>query len=84
MFRITLSPNPVHDRLTVAFSTNNSNTVTLKVTDANGKVVYKQQFQTNGVTSMQQYINVSKYAAGSYFVQLITDKDTKTAKFVKQ
>ena len=84
VFRITLSPNPVHDRLTVAFSTNNSKNVTLRVTDANGKIVYKQQFQTNGVTSMQQYINVSKYAAGSYFVQLITDKDTKTAKFVKQ
>ena len=84
VFRITLSPNPVRDQLTVAFSTNNSKTVTLRVNDANGKIVYKQQFQTNGVASMQQYINVSSYASGSYFVQLVTDKDTKTAKFVKQ
>jgi len=84
MFRITLSPNPVHNQLTVAFSTGNAKAATLRVTDANGKVIYQQQFQINGVASMQQYINVSKYAAGSYFVQLITDKDTKTAQFIKQ
>jgi ELWxxDGT repeat protein len=84
MFKITLSPNPVRNQLSVAFSTNNAKTATLRVTDANGKVVYQQQFQTNGVASMQQYINVSDYAAGAYFVQLITDKDTKTAQFVKQ
>ena len=36
------------------------------------------------LAAMQQNINVSRFAAGAYFVQLITDKDTKTAKFVKQ
>jgi ELWxxDGT repeat protein len=84
IFRISLSPNPVRNQLSVAFSTGNAKTATLRVTDANGKVIYQQQFQTNGVASMQQYINVSNYAAGSYFVQLVTDKDTKTAQFVKQ
>ncbi|TKK71570.1 T9SS type A sorting domain-containing protein [Ilyomonas limi] len=84
MFKITLSPNPVHDQLTVAFSTNNAKSITLRVTDANGKQVYQQQLQTNGVTAMQQYINVSRFAAGAYFVQLITEKDTKTASFIKQ
>jgi len=84
IFKITLSPNPVRDQLTIVFSTNNAKTATIKVTDANGKIVYQQQLQTNGVASMQQYINVSKYAAGAYFVQLTTDNDTKTARFVKQ
>ena len=84
MFKITLSPNPVHDQLTVTFSANNAKNITLRVTDANGKPVYQQQFQTNGVVAMQQNINVARYAAGAYFVQLITDKSTKTASFVKQ
>ena len=83
-FTITLSPNPVHNQLVVAFSTGNAKNITLLVTDANGKPVYKQQFGVNGLSAMQQHIDVARYAAGTYFVQLITDKETKTAKFIKQ
>jgi ELWxxDGT repeat protein len=84
MLNITLSPNPVHDQLAAVFSTNNAKAVTLKITDVNGKVFYRQQFQVNGVTSRQQSIDVSKYVAGTYYLQLITGKDKETVKFIKQ
>jgi ELWxxDGT repeat protein len=84
VLNITLSPNPVHDQLAVVFSTNNANTATLRITDANGKAFYRQEFQLNGVTSMQQSIDVSKYADGAYYLQLITGNNKKTVKFIKQ
>lgn len=76
-------PNPVHNQLSVLFGSASSKTAILKISDLNGKELYRQNF---GVTqfSRLQNINVSGFAKGTYFVQLITDKENKITKFVKQ
>ncbi len=83
-FTVKLSPNPAHEILTVSFATPGAGKTTLRITDANGRQVFQQAFQSAGATTMQQSINVAGYANGTYFIQLISNKETKTLKFIKQ
>ena len=83
VFTFTLSPNPVRNQLTVSFSAGNAAHTTLRVTDANGRQLF-QQVYASSQTAVQQNINVSKFLSGIYFIQLITDKETKALKFVKE
>ena len=84
VFTFKLSPNPVRNQLTVNFSTGNASHISLRITDANGKQVYQQTYQSSQGSSVQQIINAAKFAKGTYFIQLITDKETKTLRFIKQ
>ncbi len=83
VFMFTLSPNPVRNQLTVSFSTNNTTNAMLRIVDVNGKPLYQQAFSSLSQSSVQQNINVGKLTRGIYFIQLITDKETKTLRFVK-
>lgn len=76
-------PNPVHDQLSVLFSAANANKIALRITDVNGKQIYYQTY-TSGSASNLQNINVSGFATGSYFVQLVTDKESRIIKFIKE
>lgn len=76
-------PNPVHDQLSVLFGTASSKTAVLKISDVNGKQVYRQSYGTIQSARLQN-INVSGFANGTYFIQLITDTGNKISKFVKQ
>ncbi len=84
VFTFTLSPNPVHNQLTVSFSTGNITRAALRISDANGKQIYQQVYSSSAQSSIQQNISVAKLVSGTYFIQLITDKETKTLKFIKQ
>ncbi len=83
-FSIKISPNPVHHQLTVGFSAPGSRQATIRITDATGKQVYQQAFQPAQAASIQQTINVAGFANGTYFIQLITDQETKSLTFIKQ
>ena len=83
VFTFTLSPNPVRNQLTVSFTTNNTTNAMLRIVDVNGKPFYQQAYSSLSQSSIQQNINVEKLTRGVYFIQLITDKETKTLKFVK-
>ncbi|HEY5369328.1 MAG TPA: ELWxxDGT repeat protein, partial [Hanamia sp.] len=76
-------PNPVHDQVSIIFSTASSETAALKIMDNNGRQVYQQKYSATNSSRMQS-INVSVFAKGTYFVQLITPSETKTTKFVKE
>jgi len=76
-------PNPVHDHLSVLFNTESSSSASLLIRDVSGKQVY-QQVYNNPASAHLQNINVSTFATGTYFIQLITEKGNKTIKFVKQ
>jgi hypothetical protein len=82
-FRFKFLPNPVQSYLTVSISTGDSKAITLRIVDAAGKQVY-QQFLPAAQTSYQQNINVEKLQKGSYFIQIITDKDVHSQPFIKQ
>lgn len=83
-FSFTVSPNPVRNQLTVSFPVDNSTHTTLRIVDANGKQLYQQAYSSLSQSSVQQNISVGKLSRGVYFLQLITDKETKTLKFIKQ
>ena len=76
-------PNPVHDQLSVLFSSANENKIALRINDVNGHQMYYQTFISGNASNLQN-INVSRFATGIYFVQMITDKEIKTVKFIKQ
>ncbi|HZW66396.1 MAG TPA: T9SS type A sorting domain-containing protein, partial [Hanamia sp.] len=76
-------PNPVHNQLNVLFSAASSKTATLKISDMNGKEFYRQDFGKIEAARLQN-INVSGFASGAYFIQLITEKGSRLVKFVKQ
>jgi ELWxxDGT repeat protein len=75
-------PNPVRNELTIVFGNSSSASALVTITDVNGKQVYLQKFST--ANSHLQKIDVSRFSRGTYFVQLITDAEKKTVKFVKQ
>ena len=80
---LKIYPNPVHDQLSILFSTHSSEAAALKITDNNGRQVYQQKYSGTNSSRLQS-INVSVFAKGTYFVQLITPSETKTTKFVKE
>ncbi|MDQ2720870.1 MAG: T9SS type A sorting domain-containing protein [Bacteroidota bacterium] len=80
---LRIYPNPVHNQLSILFSSATANTNELRITDVNGKQVYHQAYGAGSASNLQN-INVSGFAKGSYFIQLITDKESKIIKFVKQ
>ncbi len=83
LFMFTLSPNPVRNQLTVSFAVDNATHAVLRITDADGKPLYQQAYSSLSQSSVQQNINVERLTRGVYFIQLITDKETKTLRFVK-
>ena len=82
-FGVTVLPNPVQQQLSVLFNAAGAKKIGLNVTDANGKLLYRQQLPT-GQAAYQQNINVAGFAKGIYFIQLVTDKQVRTLKFVKE
>ena len=82
-FGVTVLPNPVQQQLSVLFNAAGAKKIGLNVTDANGKLVYRQELPT-GRSAYQQNINVAGFAKGIYFIQLVTDQQVRTLKFVKE
>lgn len=76
-------PNPVMDELKVTINSGNRRQLSLTIFDETGKQVYAQR-----LTSLQgnnsYSINVSSFAKGSYYVNVITDGGVETSKFVKK
>jgi hypothetical protein len=76
-------PNPVHTQLSILFGTASSKTATLKISDLKGHELYRQDFGKIEAIRLQN-INVCGLAKGTYLIQLITEKGSSLAKFVKQ
>lgn len=80
---LRIYPNPVHDQLSILLNTPSGNKVALQITDVCGKQVYRGTYNTGSVSNLRN-INVSALAKGTYFVQILTAKESKTVKFVKE
>ena len=60
----------------------NEKQAAIAITDQSGKQLYRQQL--NNVTGNYKYdIDIHSFPGGVYYLQMITDKGTKTGKFIK-
>lgn len=82
LLTLSLSPNPVVNQLNVLVNTRGSHNIQLRITDASGKYLYQKTLPVNGDV-YQHSINVASLHKGIYYVQVVTDKQTKTERFVK-
>jgi len=79
--QFVIYPNPVKDQLLVS-SNGSLSRIEMRITDQNGRIVYKQQLENMQAGSGNK-INVAKLQKGVYYLQIITGTDTHTTKFFK-
>jgi len=75
----TVSPNPVHDMLTISIGDVISALGVFQVIDMNGKTCLSVSAGMNNV----QQVSVASLAPGTYILHYITEKNIHTAKFIK-
>ncbi|MCE3227011.1 MAG: hypothetical protein K0S32_1562 [Bacteroidetes bacterium] len=77
-------PNPAKDQLTININTTKQFECNIELTDASGKIVYKQKakFVNN---SNEHKIGLSTFASGIYFMKIVTKEGNgRTIKVVKE
>lgn len=74
--QVKIFPNPTSDVITVEAV---SEWQTISLVDANGKVLY-----TNGKPSKRQTIDLSAYAAGNYYIKIVSSQGTKLESVMKR
>jgi Secretion system C-terminal sorting domain len=75
---LSVSPNPSSDMINVRVRRENTDAMQMQIVDITGKVV----FETNTV-AVNNYINVSSFAAGVYFIKVVHNGTVETLKFVR-
>jgi len=79
---IQLSPNPVQNLLQIQLQSEISSSTDLKILSLDGKILLEQQQQLfEGQNNLN--INVTQLAAGTYFLQILTETGVEQVKFVK-
>ncbi|MEN9964599.1 MAG: hypothetical protein RL582_1694, partial [Bacteroidota bacterium] len=80
----TISPNPSKNDIKIGVGSLSNTRASLVITDASGKIILKNNIQL--ISGFQNIpIDITKYAVGSYFVQIQTANGHKSsAGFVKQ
>ncbi len=74
---VVVSPNPVHDLVTIEFDENTK--ATILVLDVLGQLVFASEVQNK----MNVVLNLSQLTKGMYFVKLKTDLGNKSIKLIK-
>ena len=81
---LDISPNPTTDLIQLNLeSVNALNNVTIKLIDQNGRLITQQSATVAG-NVLQQQFDVSKIAAGAYFIQIDSDGKTVSTQFIKK
>jgi hypothetical protein len=78
---LTVYPNPTKDQLYIALSSKNTESVSLKLINLTGSVVY-QFSQIQSSDFFQKQIDISKLVPGVYFIELQTEKERLVKKVV--
>ena len=79
-----LYPNPTTGQTTVSYSLENSSTVSVKVLDITGKLVYSANEGTKSEGSHKLSIDASSFNSGVYYVTLTTEEGQLTQKLIKK
>ncbi len=80
--QVRLFPNPVSSELNISFTTQEYGLVQISILDANGRVITQDHVQLSDVSQWTQ--STSKWASGSYFVQLEIGEESTAIPFVVQ
>ena len=78
-WKVKVAPNPVAGSLLQISS--NLTITGLRITDVNGKILLTQPFD---LSTYVHYVNVSRFARGYYFIEIINNKnEVYHSKFIK-
>lgn len=78
---INIYPNPIVNWMNIDLGILNSKSITVKISDLNGKLLYNK-IETKANSYLQ--IDLTNYNKGMYIVQIITDNQKQTYKIIKQ
>ena len=81
MEEFTLFPNPNQGNFTVAFELDKEAPITVSVVDIAGKEVYREEVK-EFTGSYRKSIDVSAYAKGTYFLNIVQGEQVYTQQFV--
>ncbi|MFT3825520.1 MAG: PKD domain-containing protein [Chitinophagaceae bacterium] len=81
--KLSLYPNPVIDEFNLQYTSASGGKGVINIFDVHGKLLRRVAVEKNSIL-LKQYINVSGFASGTYYVELIIDNKRTTAKFIKQ
>ena len=76
--------NPTTGQTTVSYSLENSSTLSVKVLDITGKLVYSANEGTKSEGSHKLPIDASSFNSGVYYVTLTTEEGQLTQKLIKK
>jgi hypothetical protein len=77
---LIIFPNPAHESVTL-FSEQDLGDYSIKVLDLNGKILPVNIISNNSTKIIE--INISEFLNGIYFVNLISEKENRHLKFIK-
>lgn len=80
---LSVFPNPATDRLNVSFVMQDESSVSCKILDMTGKLLYSKQIESNDGL-IEESVDVSGFAKGIYLLRIETAKGTTIEKFVKE
>ena len=79
---ITVYPNPTARDLNINWTSEDNAPATLRIVNITGATLYSEN--VTGVGSIHKQIDMSGYKTGTYFVQLVTDKNTSSQTVIKK
>lgn len=79
--QIDLFPNPAGRSLGLRLQVPEGNTTILSIVDQVGRTVFRR-IQDSGSQQLEIDLTQGKFVSGSYYVQLVTDREILTRKFV--
>ncbi len=74
-------PNPTTGDINIYFSTKENTSLTIKLTNMNGQVVYNEQ-KSQFIGVYRTTVDFCHHAKGVYFLEMITDKETMVKKII--
>jgi hypothetical protein len=79
---LSVNPNPTSNMLNIHFDADNKPFI-VKVQNINGQEIFKD-IHSSPENSYSRSLDMSEFANGIYFLQIVTDKEVVTKKIVKQ
>jgi len=79
---LSVYPNPTSRELNVNWNSDENSNATLRILNITGATLYTENI--TGTGSMHKQIDMSAYKSGTYFVQIVTDKNTSSQTVIKK
>ena len=78
-----LYPNPAHNSITLELNLAETKQFEVEISSINSNAIYRQKYNAKNGINMT-YLDVSSLSAGVYIIKVISGKEIKAMKFIKQ